>query len=69
MAACLWTDGGIAVKLVVEAERAEALTLEGAELFDPGMGRTMREWVHVPAGADAAWERLLRQALATLPTE
>jgi hypothetical protein len=68
MAACLWTDGGIAVKLVDESDRAEALALAGAAPFDPGMGRKMREWVHVPAGADAAWEPLLRQALATLPT-
>lgn len=69
MAACLWTDGGVAVKLVEEADRAEALAIEGAGLFDPGMGRTMREWVLVPASAGAAWERLLVRSLATLPAD
>lgn len=68
MAACLWTDGGIAVKLVEEADRAEALAIEGAGLFDPGMGRQMREWVLVPESAGARWEHVLVRSLATLPT-
>lgn len=68
MAACLWRDGGIAVKLVDEADRTGALALEGAELFDPGMGRRMREWVHVPAAHAGRWESLLERSLETLPT-
>jgi hypothetical protein len=68
MAACLWTDGGIAVKLVDETDRTEALGLDGAGLFDPGMGRVMREWVHVPATSAAGWEALLARSLETLPT-
>jgi hypothetical protein len=68
MAACLWRDGGIAVKLVDEADRAGALALDGAELFDPGMGRRMREWVHLPDALSDHWEGLLERALETLPT-
>lgn len=60
-----WKDGGIAVKLVGEAARAEALALPGADLFDPGMGRPMREWVHVPATLAGEWERLVELALAS----
>ncbi len=68
MAACLWTDGGIAVKLVEETDRATALELDGAGLFDPGMGRVMREWVHVPAAGATRWEAFLVRSLETLPT-
>jgi len=66
VAACLWKDGGIAVKLVEERDREEALALDGADFFDPGMGRPMREWIHVPAAQSGQWERLLDRALATL---
>ena len=59
-----WKDGGITVKLVDEAAREEALSLEGADLFDPGMGRKMREWVHVPFAQAGEWERLVERALA-----
>lgn len=68
MAACLWRDGGIAVKLLVEDDRTAALSLDGAAPFDPGMGRTMREWVHVPASLVDRWEHLLERSLETLPT-
>jgi hypothetical protein len=59
-----WKDGGITVKLVDEAARAEALALPGVDLFDPGMGRQMKEWVLVPAAQASEWERLVEQALA-----
>jgi len=59
----LWKDGGITVKLVDEAEREAALTLPGVALFDPGMGRQMREWVHVPAAQASEWDRLVEQAI------
>lgn len=68
MAACLWKDGGIAVKLVEDGDREEALALEGATMFDPGMGRQMREWVHIPTTHVAWWEGLLVRALETLPS-
>ena len=58
-----WKDGGITVKLVDETARADALALPGADLFDPGMGRKMREWVHVPATQAGEWERLVERAL------
>ena len=58
-----WKDGGITVKLVDEEERAAALALPGTDLFDPGMGRQMREWVHVPATQSTEWERLVEQAI------
>jgi hypothetical protein len=57
-----WKDGGITVKLTDDAQREAALALPGVDLFDPGMGRKMREWVHVPASLNAEWERLVEQA-------
>jgi len=65
--ACLWKDGGIAVKLVDEAARAEALALPGAAVgrhaFD--RSRLMHEWVHVPASQAGEWQHLVVQALIT----
>ena len=58
-----WKDGGLTVKLTDETAREQALALPGAELFDPGMGRVMREWVLVPAAQSAEWERLVERAL------
>ena len=43
-------------------EHGEALALAGAHLFDPGMGRPMREWVVVPATHAAQWPALARAA-------
>jgi hypothetical protein len=60
----LWKDGGITVKLVDPAVREAALALEGVEPFDPGMGRVMREWVHVPASRAGEWSRLVERALS-----
>jgi len=58
-----WKDGGLTVKLADEAARDQALRIPGAELFDPGMGRVMREWVLVPASQSAEWERLVERAI------
>ena len=58
-----WKDGGMTVKLTDEAAREQALTISGADLFDPGMGRVMREWVLVPAAQSGEWERLVEQAI------
>jgi len=58
-----WKDGGLTVKLTDEAAREQALAIPGAELFDPGMGRVMREWVLVPESQSDEWERLVEQAI------
>ena len=58
-----WKDGGLTVKLTDEAAREQALTLPGTELFDPGMGRVMREWVLVPESQSGEWLRLVEQAI------
>jgi len=58
-----WKDGGITVKLVDEAQREAALALPGAVLFDPGMGRVMKEWVLVPEALSDDWLRLVEQAV------
>lgn len=57
-----WKDGGITVKLTDGAAREEALGIDGVDLFDPGMGRKMREWVHVPAAQSSHWRGLVEQA-------
>jgi hypothetical protein len=58
-----WKDGGITVKLTDEAAREEALALDGVDLFDPGMGRKMREWVLVPAAQSSHWRGLVERAI------
>ena len=58
-----WKDEGLTVKLTDETEREQALTLPGVELFDPGMGRAMREWVLVPKALSDEWLRLVDQAV------
>lgn len=58
-----WKDGGLAVKLTDETAREQALAIPGADLFDPGMGRPMREWVHVPAAQSGEWEQLVEEAI------
>ena len=52
--AALW-QGDMAFKLSGEAH-AEALRVEGAQLFDPrGKGHAMKEWVQIPAQQSARW--------------
>jgi hypothetical protein len=58
-----WKDGGLTVKLTDEAAREEALAIDGVELFDPGMGRPMREWVLVPEAQHARWRDLVERAV------
>jgi len=58
-----WKDSELTVKLTDEAAREQALAIPGAELFDPGMGRVMREWVLVPAAKSGEWKRLVEQAI------
>ncbi len=45
-------------------EHGEALSLPGAQLFDPsGRNRPMKEWVQVPAAHAARWQTLAQAAL------
>jgi hypothetical protein len=46
---------------------ADALALDGAELFDPsGRGRPMKDWVRVPADHTDHWLPFAQAALAYL---
>jgi hypothetical protein len=56
-----WKDGGLTVKLTDVPQREAALAA-GAQPFDPGMGRVMKEWVLVPASHSDDWLRLVEQA-------
>lgn len=57
-----WKDSGLTVKLTDAAQREAALEA-GAQPFDPGMGRVMKEWVLVPAAMSDEWLRLVEQAV------
>jgi hypothetical protein len=57
-----WKDGGMTVKLTDTAAREAALAA-GAQPFDPGMGRVMKEWVLVPATMSDDWLRLVDEAV------
>jgi hypothetical protein len=57
-----WKDGGLTVKLT-DAKQREAALAAGAEPFDPGMGRVMKEWVLVPEALSDRWLRLVEQAV------
>ena len=56
-AAMFWQDH-IVVKLN-EEDRAEALMLKGAQLFDPMKGRPMKEWVQIPFSSNDKWKKYL----------
>jgi len=58
-----WKDGGITVKLTAATQREAAHSLPGVTLFDPGMGRVMKEWVHVPTAQSEHWVALVEQAI------
>jgi hypothetical protein len=55
-------SGGLVFKLSPDDAQA-ALKLKGAELFDPGMGRPMKEWVVVPSVHAKRWGDLGASAL------
>jgi hypothetical protein len=73
---CLKTDAGKAfggyfhgdmVFKLKEPDRARALSLPGAHLFDPSeQGRPMKEWVQVPSGSPGDWLELGRAALHSI---
>jgi hypothetical protein len=43
--------------------REKALALPGAEPFDPGMGRPMKEWVLIPLEQKSTWPTYAAEAL------
>jgi hypothetical protein len=55
-------DDAMIFRLPDPAERERALGLPGAELFKP-LGRTMKEWVQVPAAHADEWPALAEAAL------
>jgi hypothetical protein len=57
-----WKEGGLTVKLTDPAQREAALAA-GAQPFDPGMGRVMKEWVLVPEALSDQWLGLVEQAI------
>jgi hypothetical protein len=58
-------DDAMIFKLTDPAERERALGLPGAEPFRP-MGRTMKEWVQVPAAQADEWPALAQAALRAM---
>jgi len=48
----------------------DALSLEGAQLFDPsGKGRAMKEWVQVPFVHNDLWSQMAKQSLEYVKTK
>lgn len=60
-----------AVKLgAATSAHAEALTLDGAELFDPsGKGRPFKDWVVLPDVLADEWARFAEHGLAALTAD
>lgn len=44
-------------------DHAKALAIKGAQPFDPGMGRPMKEWVVVPNKFSDQWKSLAEAAM------
>src|SRR5438045_3227109 len=55
LAAMFWKDN-IVVKLTGD-EHSDALSLDGAELFEPMKGRPMKEWVQIPFEYKSKWKK------------
>jgi hypothetical protein len=59
--ACFFKD--CMVFKLTDKVHADALSLDGAELFDPsGKGRAMKEWVQVPYDYVAKWDKYAKAA-------
>ena len=55
-------EEAMAFKLSGESH-AEALAIEGAQLFDPrGEGHPMKAWVQIPTAASSTWKHFVRLA-------
>jgi hypothetical protein len=59
-----FSRGAMVFKLTDVTVREQALSLEGAHLFDSsGEGRPFREWVVVPAAHAGRWPEFAQRAL------
>ena len=59
-----FTRGAMVFKLTDRERHAEALSLDGAHLFDPsGEGRPFKQWVVVPAAHADRWDDFANHAL------
>jgi hypothetical protein len=56
--------GEVMVFKLTDMAHKEALSLSGAHLFDPGMGRPMKEWVVVPVEYKDKWQHFAKEAKA-----
>lgn len=54
--------GQVMVFKLTDMAHKEALSLPGAALFDPGMGRPMKEWVTVPVEYKDKWQHFAEEA-------
>jgi hypothetical protein len=63
-AAMFWKDN-IVVKLQGKAY-AEAMSLDGAKLFDPMDGRPMKEWVQIPYAYKKDWKKFALLSVASV---
>jgi hypothetical protein len=62
-------QGCVVFKLLFGSdEHRHALALDGSKLFDPGMGKPMREWIQVKPSHSADWPSLARAAYKYVAT-
>jgi hypothetical protein len=65
-AAMFWKEN-IVVKLSKDFLK-EALSLEGAKLFEPMAGKPMKEWVQIPFAHKDQWEKFTKISVASIQT-
>ena len=63
-AAMFWKEN-IVVKLQ-DRDLKEALSLEGAQLFEPMEGRTMKDWVQIPFEHKDKWKKFAGLSAASV---
>jgi len=60
---CCFYKGHLVVKVAADKVAALIATGDGVR-FDPGMGRTMKEWAQIAADSPAPWQPLVDEARA-----
>ena len=66
-AAMFWKDE-IVVKLEAKDVK-KAITLKGAQHFDPMGGRPMKEWIQIPFAHSKEWKPLAQKAMKYILTK